>query len=89
MLGGLSERLDIKNRIPAVHRYIHNKLLNRDSRVFKDIPAQELKLPQEKVKTFLYDNMVPKQIHDPFLKEMENYGLIKILNHKCIEILKK
>ncbi|KKK96824.1 hypothetical protein LCGC14_2658900 [marine sediment metagenome] len=45
-------------------------------------------IERAKVREVLYNNHVPIKIHNRFLKEMENFRLIKITNRRKIRILK-
>ncbi len=89
MLDGMKQYLELEARVPSVHNYIHDKMVNRESKVLRDIPIDNNRISQDKIKKFLYDNMIPKVLHEVFLKEMELYGLIKITNKKWIEIVKR
>ncbi len=89
MLDGLTENLNLDNNIPIVHKYIHQKILKRDSKLLKDFHSNETKIDRACMKTFLSRYMVPVEIQNTFLKEMEHYGLIKITNKKAIEIIVK
>ena len=89
MLDKLTEELNLNNRIPIIHKYIHQKILERGSKLLKDIPIDETKIERICMRKFLSRHMVPIEIQNTFLKEMEEYGLIKIENKKVIEILVK
>ena len=89
MLGSLTKNLELDNRIPCIHKYIHGKIVSRDSKVLKDLAKEETKIQKDKIEKFLFINMIPKGLHNIFLKEMESYGLIKIQDKRTIEILNK
>ncbi len=89
MLDGLTENLDLNNRVTSIHKYIHGKIIARDCKMLKDFPREETKIHKDKIEKFLFIHMIPKSIHQIFLKEMESYGLIKILDKRTIEILNK
>ena len=89
MLGNLTEEFNLNNRIPVVHKYIYRKLLEKDSKLLKNIPMNETRIDRVCIKKFLCRCMVPIEIQNTFLKEMELYGLIKIKGKKTIEIVVK
>ncbi len=88
MLDKLTEELNLNNRPSIIHKYIHQKILERGSKLLKDIPVDETKIERVCMRSFLSRYMIPIEIQNTFLKEMENYGLIKIKNKKVIEIIK-
>ena len=59
--------------------YIHSKL--RERTVYNELPITE-------AKSFLFEWRVPKQLRIVVLKEMEELGLIEILNRNTIKINK-
>jgi hypothetical protein len=66
----------------SFHRFIATKFLEKGdcfSRTIQRCTARKI----------LYINHVPLRIHDRFLKEMETYKLIKIIDSTNIEILTK
>ena len=89
MLDNITGNLDLDNRIPIVHKYIYQKILERGSKLLRDIPLDETKIERVCMRRFLSRYMVPVEIQNIFLKEMEEYGLIKISNKKTIEIIVK
>ena len=89
MLDGLTKNLNPDDMVPIIHKYIHQKILERGSKLLKDIPADETRIERVCMRRFLSRYMVPIEIQNTFLKEMEHYGLIKIRNKKIIEIIVK
>ncbi|KKM59866.1 hypothetical protein LCGC14_1547650 [marine sediment metagenome] len=89
MLDNITGNLNLDNRIPIVHKYIHRKILERGSKLLKDIPADETRIERVCMRRFLSRYMVPIEIQNTFLKEMEHYGLIKIKNKRIIELIVK
>ena len=83
------ENFKLDNRIPVVHKYVYMKIINKDSKLLKDIPFNETKIDRVCMRRFLSRYMVPIEIQNTFLKEMEYYGLIKICSKKKIEIVMK
>ncbi len=80
------DQLNLDNRIPIVHQYIYGKIKNKDSTFLKDIPINETKIDRFCMRRFLAKHMIPVEIQNTFLKEMESYGLLKI-GRKTIEVL--
>ncbi len=89
MLDNLTGNINLNNRIPIVHKYIHRKILERGSKLLRDVPVGQTVIDRVCVRRFLSRYMVPVEIQNTFLKEMEDYGLIKIKNKKVIEIVVK
>ena len=89
MFDNLTEDLNLNNRIPIIHKYIHQKILERGSKLLRGIPIDETKIERVCMRSFLSRYMIPIEIQNTFLKEMEEYGLIKIKNKNVIEILVK
>ena len=89
MLDNIRGNLNLDNNIPVIHKYIHQKILKRGSKLLRDIPLDETKIERVCMCRFLSRYMVPVEIQNTFLKEMEDYGLIKIKNKKIIEIIVK
>ena len=89
MLDNLQGNLNLDNRIPIVYKYIHQKILERGSKLLKDIPKDKTIIERVCMRRFLSRYMVPVEIQNTFLKEMEQYGLIKIRNKKIVEIIVK
>lgn len=85
MLDGLT----LENRIPIIHKYIHQKILERGSKLLKGIPIDETNIERVCMRRFLSRYMIPIEIQNTFLKEMEEYGLIKIKNKRIIELIVK
>lgn len=89
MMDNLIHNINLDNRIPVIHQYIYRKIINRESKKLVNIPLAESRISREDISQFLYDCMIPKQIQDDFLKEMEGYGLIKLSSRRTIEIIRK
>ncbi len=89
MFGNLTENLNLNNNIPIVYKYIYLKILERGSKLLSEIPLDETMIERVRMRRFLSRYMVPVEIQNTFLKEMEQYGLIKIRNKKVIEIMVK
>lgn len=87
MLGNINRNLNLDNHIPVIHKYIHKKILSKDSKLLKDLPKDEMIIARACIKKFLSRYMIPLEIQTSFLKEMESYGLLKILDKQTIEML--
>lgn len=89
MLGHLTKDFKLENRISVVHKYVYLKIVNKDCKLLKDIPLHQTMIDRICMRRFLSRHMVPVEIQNTFLKEMEAYGLIKIRGKKTIEIMVK
>ena len=81
MLGNIKKELGIKTRTAGVfHKFIAEKLIEKvdDTNILR----------HKEVRTLLYCHAVPIQMQERFLKELEGYGLIKILDKQNVEVLK-
>lgn len=80
MLANIKKELGLKTRTPGVfHKFIVEKLKEK-------IDGTNI-LKHKEVRTLLYCHAVPIQMQERFLKELECYGLIKILDKQNIEVL--
>ncbi len=81
MLGEIKKELGIKTRTPGIfHKFIAEKIklkLNGNTTI-----------KRKDIRTLLYCHAISIQMQERFLKEMENYGLIKIIDKQNIQILK-
>lgn len=85
MLEGIKEELDIKERTPSTfHSLIADKLREKNDNPNTDIIKRKL---AKKIMCEMHT--IPTRLFNDFLKEMENYDLIKITDKQNIEILKK
>ena len=81
MLGELKKELGIKTRTPGVfHTFIAEKLSCK-------LNGTNI-MTRKEARTILYCHSISLQMQERFLKEMENYGLIKIIDKQNIELLK-
>ena len=82
MLENIKRELGIKTRTPGVfHKFIAEKL--------KEKCDGTNILKHKEVRTLLYCHAVHLQMQERFLKELENCGLIKILDKQNIEVLQQ
>ena len=77
MIENLATELNLTMRIPIVHRYVYQTIITRNTKFLKKIPIDNNKIERHTIKVFLSRYMVPEEIQDIFLQEMEAYGLIK------------
>ena len=81
MLSNIKKELGLKTRTPGVfHKFIAEKLIEKVDHTNV--------LRHKEVRTLLYCHAVPIQMQERFLKELEGYGLIKIIDKQNIEIKK-
>ena len=80
MLSNIRKELGLKTRSPGIfHKFIAEKLIEKvdDTNIMR----------HREVRTLLYCHTIPIQMQERFLKELEGYGLIKILDKQNIEVL--
>ncbi len=81
MLSSIKEKLLI-NREPGIfHSMIYEKLKNKSS------VSENNVLKRKDVKFLLGKHTIHKESQDRFLKEMQDFGLIKIKNKQNIELI--
>ena len=89
MLDKIVHDFNLNNRISSIHQYLHTKIVDRDSKILSGIPKHITEIDKAVIEQFLFTHMVPKHLRDTFLKEMEIYGLIKLINRNKIKIIIK
>ena len=85
MLKSLKKELGIKTRTPgAFHTFVALRLLEKRSDNNSNIMKRK-----EAIIIMCNTCFIPKRIFESFLKEMECFGLVKIINKQNIEIMIK
>ena len=87
MLDKIVHDFELNNRVSSIHKYLYDKIIDRDSKILSGIPKHEKEIDKAIIEKFLFTHMVPKHLKDIFLKEMEIYGLIKRINRNKIKII--
>ena len=84
MLENLKDKLNLNSKQQGIfHNLIYEKFKEKSSNSINSI------IKRNEVRIILYNSHVPIKFHQDFLKEMQDFGLIKLKNKQNIEILKK
>lgn len=87
MMQELAEKMDWNKRVPVYYKHIHSLILNRKSEYIKNIPIDVDLIPRKLIILFLNRKNIPNKLVDNFLKEMEHYQLIELIDKQNIKIL--
>lgn len=85
MLTNIKEELGIVLQPTTFHLFIYGKLKNKESKILNKYRDNIIK--RKDVLDFFRIQNIPKKCQSRFLKELQGYGLVKIVNKNSIEIV--